>query len=362
MRVAVFGLALAALLFPSTSYAKLPADLEAQIQALPLDQLCRTDGALDLSFGATSHDISPLHKPGAVNRDLGVEYAPFKDAALNATKYTHRFFSATLTVDLGDKAIEREAADLLAMRIEQAGWVPSVRSEGDDGPFHDFPPSESDSLFYDKEGVEHPGSGEGVRLVVGPSLGELSIQCESIPLFKAQVKEAFGEMPEGTPRPQFISTASAFGFDLNDCNDAGKRNFILSRLRRGDMFMMAPGADRAYYEEALADWKIMKLVASGKIGRDAIADKILGLLAGPDSQATIEAGMSMMAGLAEFLETARPGDEVALCGAIHKMLKSGEAAIAPVAGATGDAVTPQWRATHALLDREAKRLGVSFTD
>jgi hypothetical protein len=193
-------------------------------------------------------------------------------------------------------------------------------------------------------------------------LGELSVQCEYIPLFRAQVKEVFGEMPEGTPRPQFISTATAFGFDLNDCNDAGKRDFILSRLRRGDMFMMAPGADRAYYEEALADWKIMKLVASGKISRDAITEKILGLLAGPDGQASMAAGMSMLAGLAEFFDTAEPGDEAALCRGVHKMLLAGEKTVAPIAGATGDAVTPQWRGTHALLDAEAKRLGISFAE
>jgi hypothetical protein len=44
------------------------------------------------------------------------------------------------------------------------------------------------------------------------------------------------------------------------------------------------------------------------------------------------------------------------------MLDKGAAAAAPVAGAKGDAVTPQWRATHELLDREAARLGVSFAD
>ncbi|MBL0022519.1 MAG: hypothetical protein IPP23_09735 [Sphingomonadales bacterium] len=75
---------------------------------------------------------------------------------------------------------------------------------------------------------------------------------------------------------------------------------------------------------------------------------------------SIQAGLSMMEGLMDYMDTAKPGDDAGLCRAINKMLDKGAAAAAPVAGAKGDAVTPQWRATHELLDREAARLGVSF--
>lgn len=356
------GLTLVAfsLALPTSVRAALPTPVADQIAALPIERMCSKDGALGWKFGSTDHDISPIHKPGAVNRDLGTELAPFKEAALGATKYSNKFYSATYLVDLGDKALEQEAVDALALRFEEAGWVLGQRTLDDDGPFYDIPPEDDAVQFYSAEGVEYPGSGEGVRLLVSHSLGELTVDCEYVALAKAQMKEALGEMPPGTPKPKFVSNQSAFGFAESDCEEPAKRDFILNRMRRGDMFAMAPGADRINYEERLSDWKIMKLVESGKISRDALNDKIIGLLDNPETVGSMEAGLSMLEGFAGFLDEAKPGDEAGLCRALHNMLQQGVKASAPVAGATGDAVTPQWRATHELLDKEAARLGVSF--
>jgi hypothetical protein len=352
--VAVFGVA-------STSAQAAPAiDAAAQLRAIPLEKLCRTDGALDLDFGTTDHAISPLHKPGAINRALGADLAPFRDAALNATKYSGRFFSASFSVDLGDEFVENEAQSILADRFEAAGWVFAERSFGDDGPFHDFPPGEDDLLFYSAAGVEAPGSGEGVRLLLSKALGELTVDCEYIPLMKAQVKEALGEMPGGTPRPRFVSSQSAFGFPVEDCDDRSKRDFIMGRMRHGDLFMMMPGADLVDYEGRLADWKIMKLVESGKIDRETLNERILSNLSEADVEQAMRPGIDMLVTLAEDLKKSKAGDEAAACRSIHKMLVKGAAAVKPADGAGGDATTPQWRAVHALLDKEAARLGVAF--
>ncbi len=358
-----FILFLAALSLASTpAQADASDDAIAQLKAIPLEKLCRADGALDLKFGATEHAISPLHKPGAINRDLGPEFGPFRDAALNATKYSGRFFSATFAVDLGDEFVENEAQSILADRFEAAGWVFAERSFGDDGPFHDFPPGEDDLLFYSAAGVEAPGSGEGVRLLLSKALGELTVDCEYIPLMKEQVREALGDMPAGTPRPRFVSSESAFGFPVEECDDPRRRDFIMGRMRRGDMFMMMPGADLVDYEGRLADWKIMKLVASGKVDRETLNDRIISTLTEADVEQAMRPGLDMLVTLAEDLEKSKPGDEAAACRSIHKMLVKGAEAVKPADGATGDAITPQWRATHALLDKEAMRLGVSFAD
>ena len=362
MRVTASLLALTAFLTSARVEAQLPAGVAAQIDALPIEKVCSADGALGIGFGSTDHGISPIHKPGTVNRDLGPEFAPFRLAALNATKYSRQFYAAALMVDLGDAAIEQEAIDRLADRIEAAGWVPSVRAVDDDGPLFDIAAGEGDWLFYSAEGVESPGSGQGTRLLVSHSLGELAIDCEHIPLTKVQFEEAFGKMPADTPRPKFISSMSMMGFPESDCSIPEKRAFIIDRMRRGDMMMMAPGADRVAYEEALADWKIMKLVASGKTDRQTLSDKIIGLLDEPETQAAMQAPMEMMVSFASALESVQPGDDAGLCRAVHAMLLKGEAATASIPGATGDAVTSQWLATHRLLDREAARLGVSFAE
>jgi|GEM_PF-1875456 hypothetical protein len=362
MRSIVLTLALLGLAFSEVAQAALPPPIAEQIAALPIDRMCSKDGASGLKFGATEHGISPIHKPGSINRDLGTEFAPFREAALGATKYSNKFFTAAFRVDLGDKDLELEAVNALALRFEEAGWILGERTLEDDGPFYDIPPEEDAVQFYSAAGVEYPGNGEGVRLLISVSLGELTVDCEHVALTKAHMQEALGQMPADTPRPKFISSQSAFGFPESDCDDPAKRELVLNRLRRGDMFAMAPGVDQITYEERLADWKIMKLEQSGKISRDEISDKIIGLLDNPESMGSIQDGLSMMEGLMDYMDTAKPGDDAGLCRAINRMLDKGAAAAAPVAGAKGDAVTPQWRATHELLDREAARLGVSFAD
>ncbi|MFZ1477404.1 MAG: hypothetical protein WAT18_06630 [Sphingorhabdus sp.] len=73
-------LALAALGFSSSVNAQtaLPPVIASQIATLPIEHMCSKEGASGLKFGATEHDISPIHKPGSINRDLGTEFAPFR--------------------------------------------------------------------------------------------------------------------------------------------------------------------------------------------------------------------------------------------------------------------------------------------
>jgi hypothetical protein len=330
----------------------------ARLAALPLDQLCRRDGSLDMAFGGTGHGVASSHQAGNINRLAGPELAPFAGIAVNATKYSNRLFSVEFSGTVGDKAATRVAVAQLAARFAAAGWIKSKRSPDEDGPMVDLPVEQGDALFYSADGVEASSTNFGVRLAIQATLGELYLTCEHTGELRKQLKEALGEMPPGLPRPQFVPAAPALRAELADCLDPARRKTIMKALMEGAM--RPAGYDRLDYEERLADWKIMTLVSSGKVSRDVLTEKIIGLIDGPESVQTMEAGLDMLKDLEPMMAAGKKNDEAGMCRTLIGMMHKGEAASRPVVGAVGDAVTPQWRATHALLDAEAKRLAITF--
>jgi hypothetical protein len=175
------------------------------------------------------------------------------------------------------------------------------------------------------------------------------------------MQEALGQMPVGTAKPAWVDAQWPLLFDDSDCNDPAKRAGLLEMLDGDDTATLLPGAARLKYEENLSDWKIMKLTSSGKTSREALTDKIIGLIDTPDSMSSINDGMELLMDFFGTIEKLQPDDEAGLCHALHDTGQKGQNLIKPPpAGMTDIPYTKQWRATHALLDAEAMRLGVSF--
>jgi hypothetical protein len=328
--------------------------------AVPIQQLCRKDGSLDLAFGTTEHGVAASHRPGKINRRAGPELAPFAGIAVNATKSSNRMYSAELTAKIGTKVESQAAIARLADRFAAAGWVRSQRELGGDGPLMDLPVDVGDALLYSAAGIEAENDKAGVRLALEYRLGDVVLTCADTGLSRDHVQEVLGVMPPGTPRPRFVAAPPAMSASPADCTDPKKRAAIIESMDEGAM--QPDGYDRLDYEERLADWKIMRLVASGKIPRVELTDKIIGLIDEPESQQNMEAALDMLSALEPLAAAGETNDEAGMCKVLLSMKAKGEAASRAVPGAEGEVVTPQWRATHRLLDAEAKRLSVSFDE
>jgi hypothetical protein len=343
-------------LHSGAAFAATPAEQVAQV---PLDQLCNAGGALGLSFGTTEHGVAAWHKPGSINRDLPAEFWPFKTASVEASKYSRRFASVNYIAEFGTKAEAMGAQKALVTRLAANGWLSS------DAIDSGRPSTEAQLEANLAEGpilYKGPPGGmennEGTMLTVSHFDKEVSVDCMGLAESGRFMDEALGKMPEGTPKPVFTPAENMTQLDPADCDDPAKRIEFQKSLDRGSSLNAMPGADRVDYEERLADWKIMKLSSSGKIEREELVDKIIGLIANPESVENIENAM----GVLSSLENVDPTDEAGMCRGLMKMFTQTSTVIAPKPGATGDAITPQWRETHELLDREAKRLGVAFVD
>jgi hypothetical protein len=355
-----FGAALALCAMPlqmGAAQAATPADQVAQV---PLDQLCNMGGALGLSFGTTEHGVAASHKPGSINRDLPAEFGPFKTASVEASKYSRRFASVTYIAEFASKAEAMGAQKALVARLAANGW--GLSSDAIDGGKPSAEAQLAASLAEGPVLYKGPPGGmeknEGTMLTVSHFGQEVTVECMGLAESGRFMDEALGKMPEGTPKPFFTPVENMMQLNPADCDDPAKRIEFQKSLDRGSSLNVMPGADRVDYEERLADWKIMKLSSSGKIDREELVDKIIALIANPESVENIENAM----GVLSSLDGIDPTDEAGMCRGLMKMFTQTSTMIAPKPGATGDAITPQWRETHELLDSEAKRLGVSFVD
>jgi hypothetical protein len=357
----LLALASTAILFGSVQAQATVPITQAQVDALPLDQICSKTSVLGFPFGTSDYGTVYATLPGQAQRYLAGTLRPIDQATLRATKYSNKLFMAEYQLPFATDAEAKTALTSLSTRAEKAGWFPwadVVAKDAGDEIYTTKDPNSS--WYYSTNAIQEPTSPDETMFQFDRRGKTLSITCENMALSDVHAQEALGQMPAGTPKPILADFQEQPLFPISDCDDPALRTAHVDALKNGDDSSIMPGAVRVAYEERLSDWKIMKLVSSGKISHEAIADKIIGLINGPESLASMQAGMGMIKDMMKLMEGLKPDDDVGICKAIHSLAQKGQKAVAPVSGATGDAVTPQWRATHALLDSEAKRLGVTF--
>jgi hypothetical protein len=344
----------------ATIFQPLPA-LAAQavgaqpVSVLPLDQMCRATGTLDLDFGSVGNSLARKAPRRPLARPLGSEFAPFTEALLTYSRYSNILAMSGFDAVFDDEKGALAAADRLASQARQRGWFATMEPDKSDEVYQ--------YSFSTTQEPSDPPTLDETTLSISTIGNMLSVGCDNAAASARHFDEAIGKMPVGMARPQYADYAvSAIALNPADCVDAAKRKAFQDRLEAEGPAGFSSDWGRVTYEEDLANWKIMRLTSSGKIDHDTITDKIIGLLDGPEAQENLEGAIDMLGDLGDDLENIAPDDEAGMCRAMHKMLQRTMSATKPMANATGDAVTLQWRETHALLDREAVRLGVVFQD
>jgi hypothetical protein len=164
--------------------------------------------------------------------------------------------------------------------------------------------------------------------------------------------EAMGKMPVDMPRPQLADYMSSIPtFMVSDCDDPAKLAAFEASLNTEDPGLMSPNWSRLTYEEDLANWKMTKLVGTGKADFDTLKSKTMEMIDNSDYEESLKRNLSIIQDFANEVGKLDPNDNVGLCRVVLKMADRSAASAARVAGATGDAVTPQWHATHQFLDK-----------
>lgn len=341
----------------AVAMAAAPAIPAAALTAgtVPLGEMCSATSALGLTFGSKRDASLPQGMFSYVTRKLDSRFAPFAEADLGYTKYSSHFWNAAYSGTFADPDDAMAAADTLAVQAEALGWHPVTGPEDMEELF--------EYRFSSKPEPVDPPPADETSLSIMVVDSAVIINCENAAFAAMGFQEALGRMPSGTPRPQLADyTATAVEFNIGDCDDPVKRAEFQAMMDGPGRAALSPQLARAAFEDDLASWKIMKLTSSGKITYDEVTDKIIGLLADPESLKNLENATEMMTGIDEDFSTMDPGDEASMCRGLMKMMARAAAVTSALPDATGDAITPQWRATHILLDEEAKALGISFTE
>jgi hypothetical protein len=338
---------------PLPAFAQSPVQAATSVAAIPLDRLCRADGALDLRFGDRVEGAKKGSQSEPVLRELDGAMLPFEYAELGYSRYSFRFWNSGYvgTFVSADEAIA--AAELMAAKAKALNWQLMSKPEEAEGVY--------EYRFSSKPEPTDPPANDETTLYIAVEESTVSINCENTAQSLAQSDEAMGKMPVDMPMPQLADyAASISNFTVSDCDDPAKLAAFEARLNIDDPGLMSPGWSRFTYEEDLANWKMSKLVDTGKTDFDTLKSKTMELIDNSDYEESLKRNLSIIEDFAAQLGKLDPDDKVGLCRVVLKMVDRSAASAARVAETTGDAVTPQWHATHQFLDKEAQRLGVSF--
>jgi hypothetical protein len=105
-------------------HAAKPAPLTmAQVDTLPLSQMCSKSGPLGLEFGTTSLPKSTGTHPHIIRKTLEGTLAPLGKATLTSTKYSGKLASADYTLQFANESEAKKIMRALGGRLESAGWL-----------------------------------------------------------------------------------------------------------------------------------------------------------------------------------------------------------------------------------------------
>lgn len=341
-----------------------PATLRAQIAAPPpaalpdarvLERMCSPVRAMQYAFGDTG-------VPGSSRLDdtlrrrfaLPAALRPFEKAQPRATAWSGRLMEMTYSYPAPDEGAAYDAMDRIAAALEDAGWS-EVTMPPDDAPIYLIGVAGYATFAKPAAGDKGP-----TRVLIGldHALGEVTLTCGRDDLMRAHADEAFGKLPDGTPRPQVPDIAVPDIADAARCADTAVLAQMEAMFAAGnldDRYMAAMLA-RTAYRDRLTQWMLWKLERSGRISSEELVRLSFDSIGAASPGGNPLAALAMLDELLPLIraiaaaETAR--DPAALCRALVPFR-------AFVARA--DAITlKQTEAVQTRLTREAARLGVPF--
>jgi hypothetical protein len=352
-------LILAALIAPvATQPAPAPdqAAVLTQIDALPIDRMCSTRGAFQYAFGSTDLPPSLFPFPGMDKRGLPASAAPFTSVALDSTKWSNRFFRATYEASFPDKPSALAAIRRLAQLFRTRGWIAKEGSANPQGSIILPDPDLGDVHFYSEADGLDPDKRTGVIAALDHLGSVVTFSCASLPLLSAQVEEALGNLPVGTPKPQPPLAPRPESLDPTLCTTPEGQAQVDTNIGGTPDAMTRFIAEHANYHERIVTWKTDRLKKSGKVSDNRLIAIMMGGLGKGGAPANImksfDVVTQMLADSETYGKLRNSGDRPGACRAAVTMmgrLKTIEALTAP-----------QWAGMEAAIDAEAKRAGVSL--
>lgn len=328
----------------------------ANLSAQRLERMCSPNGAMQYAFGETgvpgSTRVEQLITPGLVMPD---SFAPFETAKPMSTAWSNRLFQMTYSFKLADEELAQDIMSQIGEVLEADGGWTYVYRDYDNTPMSMI--SAVGWLSFEKT-VEVGGEPTRVFLALDHGLGEVSLTCSREDLTRAQFGEAFGRLPEGTPRPAMPQVDIPASLNATRCADEAvlsEMRDLLAEDRFSDRFS-AKMLERTSYRDRLTTWMIWKLDQSGKIETMDIVGLVMEAsgYASPTGNplAAMEKVLDMMPIVKRMGDARTADDPQAFCLALADF----QLWVREV-----DAITlKQTEAAHAALEAKARELGVSL--
>lgn len=341
----------------STSSAASDASVSlANLSAQRLERMCSPKGAMQYAFGETgvpgSTRVEQLITPGLV---MPESFAPFENAKPMSTAWSNRLFQMTYSFKLADEELAQDIMSQIGEVLEEDGGWTYVYRDYDNTPMSMI--SAVGWLSFEKT-VEVDGEPTRVFLALDHGLGEVSLTCSREDLTRAQFGEAFGRLPEGTPRPAMPQVDIPASLNATRCADEAvlsEMRDLLAEDRFSDRFS-AKMLERTSYRDRLTTWMIWKLDQSGKIETMDIVGLVMEAsgYASPTGNplAAMEKVLDMMPIVKRMGDARTAEDPQAFCLALADF----QIWVREV-----DAITlKQTEAAHVALEAKARELGVSL--
>jgi hypothetical protein len=315
-----------------------------------LQVMCNSSGAAAWRFGDTDVPYSSrLENRLGLRVELPPHMAPFDRARPLATPWSGRLAQVEYSVELKQDGEAGAAFEALVAAAEQAGWARKPEME-DAGrlPMY-LTPLAGDRVF------ELPGDGK-VFASFGRIGNQVTMTCGHKELLRANAKEAFGELPPGTPRPQAAPLKLTAAASPADCDRPEVQREMLTVMDGRANEVTSQLLQRVSHDERLVEWKRWKLESSGKVGKERMLRIMAAALEagspGGDALAGFALFPDLFATLERLVDQAQAGDAAGACrssfdlvGVFRKM----------------EAVSArQWVAMDAALEAEARKVGVSL--
>jgi hypothetical protein len=222
-----------------------------------LQVMCNPSGAGAWRFGDTGVPYSSrLENRLGLRVKLAPHMAPFDQARPLATPWSERLAQVEYSAELKQDGEAEAAFDALVAAAEQAGWTRKAEME-DAGrlPMY-LMPLAGDRVF------ELPGDGK-VFASFGRIGNQVTLSCGHKELLHANAKEAFGELPPGTPRPQAAALKLTAAASPADCDRPEVQREMLTVMDGRANEVMSQLLQRVSHGERLIEWKRWKLQSSG---------------------------------------------------------------------------------------------------
>lgn len=315
-----------------------------------LQVMCNASGAGAWKFGETGVPYSSrLENTLGMRVKLTPHMAPFDRAGPLATPWSGRLALVEYSGELVDEAAASAMLGALFAAAERAGWTRNAELEDVGGlPLYLMP-------LAGERVYAMPGDTDIVASF-GRLGKQVTLSCGHKDLLKANAREAFGELPAGTPRPVAPELKLTSASSAADCDRPEVQREMLTVMDGRANEVMSQMMRRIKHTERLTEWKKWKLESSGKVGKDRLLQLTLDALdaasPGGDPLAGFALFPELLAVMDRLAAQAQGGDTAAACRSSFDM--------AAVFRKMESVSSGQWRALDAALEAEAKKVGVAL--